>query len=192
MSLWRVPWRQFGILMKNWIWIIADFFPVNKKVAQKSSTFISPLASWHTLTEQAEQNEFRQSLQWYFQFKRLNRTLVHRKQTLPLSMSVLRLSSTSSILARFKTDRMWTTSSCDSCTDEGVAGDVSFAGRLPVVKRRFGTTLSCLEIVELFGGKIGVLPNGLQHVGMKISSTNLCANTNCWHHLSLIQTCSEG
>jgi hypothetical protein len=36
------------------------------------------------------------------------------------------------------------------------------------------------------------LPNRLQHVGMKVSGTDLCANINQWCHLLLIQTCFEG
>ncbi len=33
-------------------------------------------------------------------------------------------------------------------------------------------------------GKIGFSPNDLWHVGMKVSGTDLCANINCWCHLT--------
>ncbi len=41
-------------------------------------------------------------------------------------------------------------------------------------------------------GKIGFLSNELTYISTEISGTNLCANINCWRHLSLIQTCFEG
>ncbi len=41
-------------------------------------------------------------------------------------------------------------------------------------------------------GKIGFLPDGLCHTGIKVSGTNLCVNINRWHRLLLIQTCFEG
>jgi hypothetical protein len=32
-------------------------------------------------------------------------------------------------------------------------------------------------------GRIGFLPNGQRHIGMKVIGTNLCANVNHWRHL---------
>jgi len=41
-------------------------------------------------------------------------------------------------------------------------------------------------------GKLGVLPDRHAHVRARVSSTNLCLDTNCWHNLFLPQTHFEG
>jgi len=87
-----------------------------------------------TLTVHPEQNSCLQSLHKFLQAKKPNLTFVQRKQTLPFSASWRSPSSIrlpeevrlSSILARFKTERMWTTSSWDNSTDDD--GDVRVVG----------------------------------------------------------------
>ncbi len=50
---------------------------------------------------------------------------------------------------------------------------------------RIAAALWVTKIVKsvVVEGRIGVLPNGQRHIGMKVIGTNLCANVNHWCHL---------